>query len=510
MSNLDIKISSNDNNNNDVENLILKTLSINNIIEDTWNFAQNHLIDHQIVIGVLKSLLVDKYVKDEVINTTLWILTEEGEGIINSGSPEYQVFSAVLEEGVTLEYLNEKLGDSIVKIGLGPCMKNKWLAKNKNLIIRNTNSVEDETALILRQLSSGVEISEDDLKNLKRRKLVNQQIRKSYRIEKGEEFSETRQKRWADITREMLGNRDDMESGTHWSERKFKPVNFSAMGAPLSGGSLHPLLKVRAEFRRILMEMGFQEMPTSKWVESSFWNFDALFQPQSHPARDAHDTFFMKEPQHALSVPEDYYNIVKTTHEVGGFGSIGYGCNFKREEATKNILRTHTTAISAQMLYKLANQEGGFTPQKYFSIDRVFRNEAMDATHLCEFHQVEGLVADYNLNLGNLIGTIKTFFEKIGITQLRFKPAYNPYTEPSMEIFGYHPELKKWTEIGNSGMFRPEMLRPMGLPENVRVIAWGLSLERPTMIKYRIENIRDLFGHKADLIDQRNAPMARF
>ena len=90
----------------------------------------------------------------------------------------------------------------------------------------------------------------------------------------------------------------------------------------------------------------------------------------------------------------------------------------------------------------------------------------MDATHLCEFHQVEGkyinceynllfhhcllylslgMVVDRNLNLGNLIGTIKTFFEKIGITQLRFKPAYNPYTEPSMEIFGYHPDLKKWT-----------------------------------------------------------------
>ena len=296
----------------------------------------------------------------------------------------------------------------------------------------------------------------------------------------------------------------------HWSELSFKQVNLKAMGAPVSGGNFHPLLKVRAEFRRILMEMGFVEMPTNKWVESSFWNFDALFQPQSHPARDAHDTFFMKSPAFASSVPEEYYNLVKQTHESGGFGSIGYGCVFKKEEAMKNLLRTHTTAISAQMLYRLAHQEGGFTPQKYFSIDRVFRNEAMDATHLCEFHQVEGLVSDYDLTLGNLIGIIKTFFEKIGITQLRFKPAYNPYTEPSMEIFGFHPDLKKWTEIGNSGMFRPEMLRPMGLPENVRVIAWGLSLERPTMIKYRIENIRDLFGHKADIPKQRNAPIARF
>ena len=153
---------------------------------------------------------------------------------------------------------------------------------------------------------------------------------------------------------------------------------------------------------------------------------------------------------------------------------------------------------------------GGFKPARYFSIDRVFRNESMDATHLCEFHQVEGLVADYNLSLGDLIGTIETFFRKIGITQLRFKPAFNPYTEPSMEVFGYHPDLKKWTEIGNSGMFRPEMLAPMGLPKDVRVIAWGLSLERPTMIKYRIDNIRNLFGHKVDMGMTRNAPICRF
>ena len=114
------------------------------------------------------------------------------------------------------------------------------------------------------------------------------------------------------------------------------------------------------------------------------------------------------------------------------------------------------------------------------------------------------------MNLGNLKCIIRTFFAEIGITQLRFKPAFNPYTEPSMEVFGYHPDPKKWTEIGNSGIFRPEMLAPMGLPENVRVIAWGLSLERPTMIKYRIDNIRDLFGHKAELAKTEAAPICVF
>ncbi len=150
------------------------------------------------------------------------------------------------------------------------------------------------------------------------------------------------------------------------------------------------------------------------------------------------------------------------------------------------------------MLYKHA-QKKPFKPVKMFSIDRVFRNETLDATHLAEFHQVEGVVADTNVTLAERMGILKETFRKLGIHNLRFKPAYNPYTEPSMEIFGFHPGLKKWVEIGNSGVFRPEMLRPMGLSEDINVIAWGLSVERPTMIKLGIDNIRDLCGHKIDL-----------
>merc|ERR1711997_1420853 len=108
-----------------------------------------------------------------------------------------------------------------------------------------------------------------------------------------------------------------------------------------------------------------------------------------------------------------------------------------------------------------------FKPSRYFSIDRVFRNESIDATHLAEFHQVEGFVADYDLTLGHLLGVIGEFFKRIGIPNVRFKPAYNPYTEPSMEIFGKKPGKGTWMEVGNSGVFRPEMLQPMGFPEDV-------------------------------------------
>mmetsp|Transcript_12986 Transcript_12986/g.18197 ORF Transcript_12986/g.18197 Transcript_12986/m.18197 type:complete len:503 (+) Transcript_12986:68-1576(+) len=495
----------------EIVSVLLKTLSLNDSnaeIEDTWEFAENSGIDHVTLVGVLKSLEADKMTKAEMIQTKLWELTSEGYQVLEEGSPEYQIMKLIgISEGKTKAELSNQLPPNIINLGLGPCMKNKWLVKGENekLIRQNNSEVFDFTKEKLEKIQSlnFDAISESDLKDLKRRKLINQAVRKSYKVTKGSEYSLERKKKTADLTKEML------DSG-EWKNATFKSYNFNTLGIPVNGGFLHPLLKVRTEFRKILIQMGFEEMPTNRWVESSFWNFDSLFQPQSHPARDAHDTFFVEKPKYAKSVPENYLEKVKDMHENGGSGSIGYRYNWKREEAMKNLLRTHTTAISSQMLYKLANQEGGFKPKRYFSIDRVFRNESMDATHLCEFHQVEGLIADRNLSLGDLIGTIKFFFEQIGITKVRFKPAYNPYTEPSMEIFGFHPDLNRWTEIGNSGMFRPEMLRPMGFSDDIRVIAWGLSLERPTMIKYRISNIRDLFGHKANLNRTKTAPICRF
>lgn len=501
----------------DCEALILSHLAVSAdaCITDTVSWSAAAGIEHNLVVGAVKSLMVEAYVSSTELKTEFYSMSDEADQIITNGSQEFMVLSALIdcgEAGMSIPDLMGKVGKSVYKIGFGKCMKNKWAKKVGDRVIglKLAGQVDDDTQDHLKALqNAGGDITKNGAPNdkqitdLKKRKLINLVTRNYFSVTRGKAYSPKRVKRAADLTKEMLDSGD-------WKTTPFKPYNFQTVGEKVGGGYLHPLLKVRAEFRKILMQMGFHEMPTNKWVESSFWNFDSLFQPQSHPARDAHDTFFIKEPASTVSVPEEYYQRVKTMHEVGGSGSIGYRYDFKREEAFKNLLRTHTTAISSQMLYKLANQKGGFKPKKYFSIDRVFRNETMDATHLCEFHQVEGLVADYDLSLGDLIGTIETFFKKIGITQLRFKPAFNPYTEPSMEIFGYHPDLKQWTEIGNSGMFRPEMLAPMGLPKNVRVIAWGLSLERPTMIKYRIKNIRDLFGHKVEMARTRTAPICRF
>ncbi|CAH2061576.1 unnamed protein product [Thlaspi arvense] len=480
------------------EEAILGFLQQNEEITDSGQFSSEHNLDHDEVVNVIKSLHGFRYIEAQDIKRESWLLTDEGKKYAAEGSPEVQVFLAVPAEGsLSKDELEKKLAPSVFKIGWSQVGKNKWVQMGKQ-VSRKVKHVEDKVKNLLLQTQDGLELDKESLKYLEGRKLITSRTWKGYSVKKGPNYAPKRKNFATDLTRENLQN---------WKELEFKEYNYNAKGLPVDAGHLHPLLKVRKQFKDIFCQMGFEEMPTNNFVESSFWNFDALFQPQQHPARDSHDTFFLKAPSTTRELPEDYVERVKQVHESGGYGSRGYNYDWKREEANKNLLRTHTTAVSSRMLYALAKEP--FAPKKYFSIDRVFRNEAVDRTHLAEFHQIEGLICDRGLTLGDLIGVLQDFFSRLGMSKLRFKPAYNPYTEPSMEIFSYHEGLGKWVEIGNSGMFRPEMLQPMGLPEDVRVIAWGLSLERPTMILYGIDNIRDLFGHKVDLDLIKRNPICR-
>lgn len=490
----------------DIQLCLLQTLEKQNIIENTasWGVFDGVQLDQQEILGALKSLEMREMVKYETIEEESWNLTAEGLEIVENGSHEAKVYNILPSDdiGLAIEEITQRLGE-FGKIGQANAFKKKWIAKKEKNIVRAVPTIFDETAVLLKEIkeTGKLESNPAALTDLKKRKLIQPQKKISFKVMKGPKFSLTIEKLATDLTWEMILDGS-------WQSTTFKPYNLNSMGRPTAGGHLHPLLKVREEFRQIFFEMGFTEMPTNQYVESSFWNFDTLFQAQQHPARDSHDTFFIKNPATTKTIPADFMEATKAIHEVGGFGSIGYKYEWQEEESRKNILRTHTTAVSSRMLYKLA-KEGSGKPAKYFSIDRVYRNETLDATHLAEFHQIEGLVADYDLNLGHLIGMLKEFFRRLGMTQLRFKPAYNPYTEPSMEVFAFHEGLGKWIEVGNSGVFRPEMLRPMGFDERMTVIAWGLSLERPTMIKYGLSNIRDLVGHKVDLAVVQSNPICR-
>ncbi|XVE66970.1 hypothetical protein DITRI_Ditri08aG0122400 [Diplodiscus trichospermus] len=484
------------------EDAILGYLASHEEIPDSGQFASQHGLQHTDVVNVIKSLHGFRYIDAQDTKRESWVLTDEGKKYAAEGSPEVQLFLAIPPEGSIAKdelQASKKLDPSVFKIGCSQAGKNKWVDMGKQ-VSRKVQHVEDKVKELLIRIQDGLAIDKDDINSLKARKLIVAQTWKGYSLRKGPNYAPKRKKVATDLTRENLQRGD-------WKELEFKEYNFNAKGPPAEAGHLHPLLKVKQQLKNIFLQMGFEEMPTNNFVESSFWNFDALFQPQQHPARDSHDTFFLEAPSTTRRLPEDYVELVKRVHESGGYGSRGYMYDWKREEANKNLLRTHTTAVSTRMLYALAKQP--FSPKRYFSIDRVFRNESVDRTHLAEFHQIEGLVCDRGLTLGDLIGVLNDFFSRLGMSKLRFKPAYNPYTEPSMEIFSYHEGLKKWVEIGNSGMFRPEMLLPMGFPEDVRVIAWGLSLERPTMILYGIDNIRDLFGHKVDLSLIKRNPICR-
>jgi len=478
---------------------------------NSLDFSNKNKISHQEVVGVLKSMEMSETVILTRADMSLIELTDDGKEILKNGSPNIRLLTILSKSSTPLpkSQLETELSKELYDRAFSSAMKLKQITFDKTKLEismkAGTKFDVDEAQTDLALFESNPNPSKHDAKKItlyKKDKSITVVNIVHWIANKGPNYDMTT-KFETDLTANLLT--DD-----NWKNFKFKPYNFKAKGKEQTGGALHPLLKVRTQYREMLLELGFQEMPTNCFVESSFWNFDSLFQPQQHPARDSHDTFFLINPKYSKLDEKysEYFKRVKEIHEIGGHGSIGWNYNWSAEEANKNLLRTHTTAVSAKMLYKLAEdykKSGVFKPTKLFSIDRVFRNETLDKTHLAEFHQIEGVLADRNIGLGHLIGTIEDFFHRMGIKNLRFKPTFNPYTEPSMELYAYHDKLKKWVEIGNSGIFRPEMLLPMGLPSGVQVIAWGLSLERPTMIHYGIDNIRDLFGHEVKISDTRKS-----
>ncbi|MFX1575407.1 MAG: phenylalanine--tRNA ligase subunit alpha, partial [Promethearchaeota archaeon] len=228
-------------------------------------------------------------------------------------------------------------------------------------------------------------------------------------------------------------------------------------------------------------------------VESAFYCFDALFQPQDHPAREMQDTFYLDNPKIAKLPERDRVLAVQETHESGGdSGSIGWGYKWDLETAKKIVLRTHTTSTTMRRLAQFYREDDK-VPVKVFCVDRVFRNERVDKSHLAEFTQVEGIVIDDNATLCDLIGLLSEFYRKIGFKKIVTRPGFFPYTEPSMEVAVYYDKLGEWLEMGGSGIFRPEVTYPWGIKEPTRVLAWGLGLERIAMPYYGREDMRDFY-----------------
>jgi phenylalanyl-tRNA synthetase alpha chain len=295
-------------------------------------------------------------------------------------------------------------------------------------------------------------------------------------------------KQVTEITPELL------QSG-EWKDADIRAFDVTLESATPRTGRSHPMQELIERIRRVFLEMGFSEL-VDDYVQTAGWNMDALFIPQDHPAREMQDTFYLENPA-SLELDSELISKWKSIHEDGGeTGSLGWSGEFSEEISKRALLRTHTTVNTIQHL-----AENPDKPCRVFSVDRVFRKEAIDRTHLPEFHQIEGIIMEPGANLQMLVTTLKTFYAKMGYPEVRVRPAYFPYTEPSLEI-----EVKwkgKWLELGGAGIFRPEVTEPLGITSPV--CAWGMGLERLAMLVLGLDDIRQLYI--SDLEWLRNQPL---
>ncbi len=292
-----------------------------------------------------------------------------------------------------------------------------------------------------------------------------------------------------------------------WREVELAPYDVTVSARKLYPGKEHAFQRTLDKVRRVFLELGFTET-VSPWIESSFWDFDALFQPQDHPARDMQDTFYARRPDRCRLPDEDLVQRIKATHENGGeTGSTGWQYRWNRELAHKPVLRTHTTAATIRALAAHAKSAPGGpnAPGKYFVIGPVFRRETVDYKHLPVFHQVDGIIVDPHASLATLLGTLSAFYRKMGFPKIRFRPSFFPYTEPSAEVYLWLEHRREWVEMGGTGLFRPEVRQPLGISN--RVLAWGLGLERLAMMIHGLKSIGELYF--ATMPWLREAPLCR-
>ncbi|MDY6773677.1 MAG: phenylalanine--tRNA ligase subunit alpha [Candidatus Nanohaloarchaea archaeon] len=418
-------------------------------------------------------------VEIEEEKTVSYTLTSEGERVLEEGLPEEKVLEKV-EGGETSVEDVQGLGE-LAELGIGKA-KEKGLIEIEGGVLHLTEEGEDvldeehEELEALRRIREGEDVDDSVAETLLDRGLIQEE--------------ET-------VHRRLILTERGQELDLSEVEEEFN-VEVPAEDALV--GRKHFAREVYDYIRRVWVEMGFKEM-NGPLVVPSLLNFDALYTPQDHPARELHDTFFMEDPEKSdLGNYGSSVDWIKQTHEDGWeTGSEGWKYSWNPEEARKNVLRTHTTSVSAQKLWELDEDD---LPAKFFAVGRNFRNETVDWKHLAEFFQTEGIVVAEDANFRNLLGYLKQFFSKLGFDRVRFRPAYYPYTELSIEMDVYDKKRGEWVGLGGAGMFRPEVVKPL-LGFEVPVLAWGLGPGRIIMKKHGIDDMREMYRNDLELL--RNA-----
>jgi phenylalanyl-tRNA synthetase alpha chain len=416
-------------------------------------------------------------------------LGKNGKESLEKGLPERKLVNYLTKHRVcTFESARTALLESEFNAAISNARQNGWIeitkSQNTNIISLKddtTKSPEEELLTILINRTPVSEIkNKSALESLKKRPdfITLDSIKTtvvnltSQGLETASKLSETGGER--KLTTEML-------TSGKWKELPLAPIDVEATAPEVFAARTHPLQDVINEVREIFVSLGFTEI-SGTLTQPSFWNFDALFTPQDHPAREMQDTFYLKD------VSTNRVATSKQIAKVSEAHKKGWRYNWKLEEAKRMVLRTHTTCVTIKHLADSNPDEA-----RIFSVGRVFRNEKVSYKHLVEFNQVEGVVIGKNVTLRDLMGLQREFYYKMGLKKIKFWPTFFPYTEPSLQSMVYNEKLGKWVELFGMGIFRPEVTKPLGITNPV--LAWGGGIERIAMLKFALSDVRELYNN---------------
>ena len=469
------------------------------------------------------SWLLGKNLIEEVSRTaaTLFEITALGLDFLEKGMPEERIFSLLATEGpALLPDIAQKLGldPKIVGSAFGLLSKSGSLGMdgekrakyidgarlpNKVSILKDLLSRAKQAGGIVEDCALTSEEREIMLSVAKKRGAGDAPFRTAERERVEYSLCSDAESVQAalvqlGLTGEELGavTPSILEQGT-WKAATFRPYNIRVTPARTIPGRKNPYVEFLESVKDKLVSLGFEEFD-GNMVETEFWNSDALFMPQFHSARDIHDVYHIDEPKQAKAIEEPFLSNVADTHEHGGTsGSRGWNYHFDREFTKRLILRSQGTVLSARQLPKAK------IPGKYFGIVRCFRYDKVDATHLSDFYQTEGIVLGEDVSLRTLLGFLEMFaVEVAGAKEVKYVPGYFPFTEPSVEVHIKHPVLG-WFELGGSGIFRPEVTKALGI--DVPVLAWGIGIDRMALMALGLNDLRELFSHDLEAVRLRRA-----
>ncbi len=428
------------------------------------------------ILWAIENLLKQNAVAVKRETVTGVILSDEGRGYLTEFPEENLVKHLASRKGSSISEIKSQ-------IALTWCKKNGWITIDKGVVSATSEGLAvakgDKayaTRILLDKLakaspeeaSSLVSKNKDAVDFLLKRGLIELKERS---IIKGVSMTKTGAELLAGAPKEEgIGalTKEVIKKGG-WENQKFRKYDVNAPFEPVYTARLHPLRELMNAVRQNWLEMGFVEV-SGPIIEASFWNFDALFSPQDHPTRDMQDTFFLSNPKQLTINDLEVLNRVKKMHVAA------WKEKWSEQVASRAVLRTHTTSVSARYMNKLASAMDANYPLKLFSIGSVFRNESVDYKHLAELHQYDGVIIGDNLSFANLIDTLKRFYSRLGFDNVKMRPSYFPFTEPSFEMFYHDEEHGDSIELVGGGIIRKEITKAMGI--NKTVLAWGGGLER--------------------------------